>query len=208
MHNQFNSFIFVATRTIAARYMAKTKQLLIDAAREVFARLGVTRTTMNDIAEASNKGRRTLYTYFKSKEDVYMAVVSQELELLNVRLKQLMKTKLSPEEKLIEFIYTHLSTIDEIITNNGSLQADFFSDIKEVQQVRLRTDVQEMRMLRQLLTEGVEQGCFVDIDVEMATTIIFYSIRGLEVPYTKESVAERMQQRREHIANFIIKGLK
>ena len=188
--------------------MAKTKQLLIDAAREVFARLGVTRTTMNDIAEASNKGRRTLYTYFKSKEDVYMAVVSQELELLNVRLKQLMKTKLSPEEKLIEFIYTHLSTIDEIITNNGSLQADFFSDIKEVQQVRLRTDVQEMRMLRQLLTEGVEQGCFVDIDVEMATTIIFYSIRGLEVPYTKESVAERMQQRREHIANFIIKGLK
>jgi hypothetical protein len=42
----------------------------------------------------------------------------------------------------------------------------------------------------------------------MATTIIFYSIRGLEVPYTKESVAERMQHRREHIANFIIKGLK
>ncbi len=188
--------------------MAKTKQLLIDAAREVFARLGVARTTMNDIAEASNKGRRTLYTYFKSKEDVYMAVVSQELELLMVRLKQLMKSKLSPEEKLIEFIFTHLSTTDEIIRNNGSLQADFFSDIKEIQQVRMRTDVQEMRMLRQILNEGIEQGCFVDVDVEMATTIIFYAIRGLEVPYTKESVADRMQQRREHIANFIIKGLK
>lgn len=188
--------------------MAKTKQLLIDAARDVFARIGVARATMNDIAEASGKGRRTLYTYFKSKEDVYMAVVSQELELLMVRLKQLMKTKLSPEEKLIEFIYTHLSTTDEIITHNGSLQADFFSDIKEIQQVRLRTDVQEMRMLRQLLTEGVEKGCFEPMDVEMATTIIFYAIRGLEVPYTKESVAERMHQRREHIANFIIKGLK
>lgn len=188
--------------------MAKTKQLLIDAARGVFARIGVARATMNDIAEASGKGRRTLYTYFKSKEDVYMAVVSQELELLMVRLKQLMKTKLSPEEKLIEFIYTHLSTTDEIITHNGSLQADFFSDIKEIQQVRLRTDVQEMRMLRQLLTEGVEKGCFEPMDVEMATTIIFYAIRGLEVPYTKESVAERMQQRKENIANFILKGLK
>lgn len=188
--------------------MGKTKQLLIDAAREVFAKMGVNRTTMNDIAEASNKGRRTLYTYFKSKEDVYMAVVSQELDVLTMRLKQLMKAKLSPEEKLIEFIYTHLSTIDEIIQHNGTLQADFFSDIKEVQQVRLRTDVQEMRMLRQLLSEGVQQGCFIDIDIDMATTIIFYAIRGLEVPYTKEWVAERMQQRRENIAKFILKGLK
>ena len=63
-------------------------------------------------------------------------------------------------------------------------------------------------MLRQLLTEGVEKGCFEPMDVEMATTIIFYAIRGLEVPYTKESVAERMHQRKEHIANFILKGLK
>ena len=188
--------------------MAKTRQILIDAARSVFAKLGVAKATMNDIAEASNKGRRTLYTYFKSKEDVYMAVVSQELELLTVRLKQLMKSKLSPEEKLIEFIYTHLTTTGEIIAYNGTLQADFFSDIKEIQQVRLRTDVQEMRMLRELLAEGVEKGSFVNIDIEMATTIIFYAIRGLEVPYTKESIAERMQQRREHIAQFILKGLK
>ena len=89
--------------------MGKTRQLLINAARDVFAQLGVKRTTMNDIDEASNKGRRTLYTYFKSKEDVYMAVVSQELELLMVRLKQLMKTKLSPEEKLIEFL-SHINS--------------------------------------------------------------------------------------------------
>ena len=83
-----------------------------------------------------------------------------------------------------------------------------FNDIKEVQQVRLRADVQELRMLRQILTEGVKQGSFIDMDIEMASTIIFYSLRGLEAPYTKESIAERMQQRREYIANFILKGLK
>ena len=91
--------------------MGKTRQLLINAARDVFAQLGVKRTTMNDIAEASHKGRRTLYTYFKSKEEVYEAVVAQELDVLLVRLKQLMNKNLLHEEKLIEFIYTHLSTI-------------------------------------------------------------------------------------------------
>lgn len=188
--------------------MGKTRQLLINAARDVFAQLGVKRTTMNDIAEASNKGRRTLYTYFKSKEEVYEAVVAQELDVLIDQLKKLMNTPMSPEKKLIEFIFTHLTTIDQIIHNNGSLRADFFNDIKEVQQVRLRADVQELRMLREILTEGIQKRLFVELDVEMASTIIFYSIRGLEAPYTKESVAERMQQRREYIANFILKGLE
>ena len=50
--------------------ISKTRNLLVDVARQLFARNGVDDTTMNDIALASKKGRRTLYTYFKSKEDM------------------------------------------------------------------------------------------------------------------------------------------
>ena len=50
--------------------ISKTRNLLVDVARQLFARNGVDDTTMNDIALASKKGRRTLYTYFKSKEDI------------------------------------------------------------------------------------------------------------------------------------------
>ena len=48
--------------------MTKTKDILIDVARRLFAKNGLEGTTMNDIAVESNRGRRTLYTYFKSKE--------------------------------------------------------------------------------------------------------------------------------------------
>ena len=51
----------------------KTRAKLVDVARQLFAKKGVEDTTMNDIAQASKKGRRTLYTYFKSKEQIYMA---------------------------------------------------------------------------------------------------------------------------------------
>ena len=47
--------------------VSKTKAKLVDVARQLFAKMGVENTTMNDIALASKKGRRTLYTYFKSK---------------------------------------------------------------------------------------------------------------------------------------------
>ena len=63
--------------------VSKTKAKLVDVARQLFAKMGVENTTMNDIALASKKGRRPLYTYFKSKEDIYLAVVESELDILS-----------------------------------------------------------------------------------------------------------------------------
>ena len=63
--------------------ISKTRQKLVDVARQLFAKNGMENTTMNDIAIASGKGRRTLYTYFKSKEDIYFAVIECELERLS-----------------------------------------------------------------------------------------------------------------------------
>ena len=62
--------------------VSKTRDVLVDVARQLFARMGFHNTTMNDIAQASQKGRRTLYTYFKNKDDVFDAVVEAELDKL------------------------------------------------------------------------------------------------------------------------------
>lgn len=73
--------------------VSKTRAKLVDVARQLFAKKGVDDTTMNDIAVASKKGRRTLYTYFKSKEDIYMAVVESELEMLSDAMEQVAKKR-------------------------------------------------------------------------------------------------------------------
>ena len=46
--------------------VVKTRDKLIEVARQLFANKGVENTTMDDIANASAKGRRTIYTYFKN----------------------------------------------------------------------------------------------------------------------------------------------
>ena len=68
--------------------VSKTKAKLVDVARQLFAKMGVENTTMNDIALASKKGRRTLYTYFKSKDEIYLAVVESELDILSDMMKE------------------------------------------------------------------------------------------------------------------------
>ncbi|MBO4397389.1 MAG: helix-turn-helix transcriptional regulator, partial [Bacteroidaceae bacterium] len=80
--------------------MIKTRNLLVDTARLIFAKKGFESTTMNDIAQASGKGRRTLYTYFSSKEEIYVAVIESELERLSERMESVARQEMSPEKKM------------------------------------------------------------------------------------------------------------
>ncbi|GHT09518.1 hypothetical protein AGMMS49525_18500 [Bacteroidia bacterium] len=75
-----------------------TKNTLIDVARRLFAKTGIENTTMNDIALASQRGRRTLYTYFKSKDDIYHAVIESELNQVYESLEEVVDKEM-PTDK-------------------------------------------------------------------------------------------------------------
>ena len=163
--------------------ISKTRQKLVDVARQLFAKNGFENTTMNDIAISSGKGRRTLYTYFKSKEEVYYAVIESELDRLSDKLDEVAAKKIRPQEKIIELIYTHLSMIKETVVRNGNLRAEFFRNIWMVEKQRKNFDEDEIELFRKVYSEGKAEGEF-DIDnVELVADITHYCIKGLEVPY-------------------------
>lgn len=163
--------------------VSKTRQKLVEVARQLFAKNGIANTTMNDIAIASGKGRRTLYTYFKSKEDVYLAVIESELERLSDKLDEVAAKKTRPQEKIIELIYTHLNSIKETVVRNGNLRAEFFRNIWTVEKVRKNFDDEEIKLFRKVYAEGKAEGEF-DIDnVDLVADITHYCIKGLEVPF-------------------------
>ncbi len=163
--------------------ISKTRQKLIDIARQLFAKNGVANTTMNDIAVASGKGRRTLYTYFNSKEEVYSAVIESELERLSDKLDEVAAMKMRPLDKVIELIYTHLSMIRETVVRNGNLRAEFFRNIWMVEKVRKKFDDYEIDLFRKVYLEGKADGEFDIDDVNLVADITHYCIKGLEVPF-------------------------
>ena len=170
----------------------KTRAKLVDVARQLFAKKGVEDTTMNDIAQASKKGRRTLYTYFKSKEQIYMAVVESELEMLSTQMEKAASKPVSPDKKILELIMTHLDAIKMVVYRNGTLRADFFRDIWRVEAMRKEFDRKETALFRRVLHEGKEQKLF-DIDnVEITADILHYCIKGIEVPYIRGQIGEEL----------------
>lgn len=172
--------------------VSKTRAKLVDVARQLFAKKGVDDTTMNDIAVASKKGRRTLYTYFKSKEDIYMAVVESELEMLSDAMEQVAKKDITPDGKILKLIETHLDSIKMVVYRNGTLRAGFFRNIWRVEAVRKNFDAKEIKLFKQVLAEGKDKGIF-DIDnVDIIADIVHYCIKGIEVPYIRGQIAEEL----------------
>jgi len=151
--------------------ISKTRQKLVDVARQLFAKNGIANTTMNDIAKASGKGRRTLYTYFKSKDDVYYAVIESELERLSDKLDEVAAKNISPQDKIIELIYTHLSMIKETVMRNGNLRAEFFRNIWMVEKARKNFDEDEIELFRKVYSDAKEDGDFDIFDFNMGCPV-------------------------------------
>lgn len=168
--------------------ISKTRQKLVEVARELFATKGIEATTMNDIAASSGKGRRTLYTYFRSKEDIYYAVIEGELEYISEEMEKVIQMDVSPEKKIVLVIYKHLGLIADIVKRNGNLNAEFFSDIKQVERARRKFDIEEINTLRSILHEGVNRGTFEVDSINFCADVIHYAVKGIEVPYIYDRV--------------------
>lgn len=189
--------------------VSKTRKKLIEVARLLFARKGYESTTMNEIAQVSQKGRRTLYTYFSSKKEIYDAVIASELESLYAQLLAVTERDISADGKLILFAFTRLEAVKQVVQRNGTLRADFFRNIWQVENVRKEFDMKEIGFLRNILQEGVEQKIFVINDVPRTAQLLHYGLKGLEVPVIRGVLDLNInsKQDRDVISNLIFRGL-
>ena len=189
--------------------ISKTKKDLIDVARQLFAKKGVENTTMNDIAEASHRGRRTLYTYFRSKQDIYKAVIESELSVLYARLEEVVRREIRADEKLLLLAFTRLNAIKEVVTRNGTLRADFFRYIWQVEYVRKVFDKNETHYLESILQDGLDKGVFQMADVRKTAELLHYAFKGLEVPVIRGTMKldYNKKEDRDIISNLVFKGL-
>lgn len=187
----------------------QTKDHIVDVAREVFARKTLANTTMNDLAKAADVSRRTLYLYFKNKEDVYYSVIERELELLSYKMEAVSRRSLSPEKKLIEMVYTRLESVKEAVQRNGNLRAYFFRDIWQVEKARKGFDRNEIELFEKVLQEGVTKGEFAVDNIEIAAQLIHFCLKGVEVPYIRGNIGPGMdvRSRKRTIAAIIFGAL-
>jgi AcrR family transcriptional regulator len=173
--------------------------------------MGVDGTTMNDIAQAARKGRRTVYTYFKNKKEIYNEVVETEVEQIYRMMDEVVVKEMPADEKLQRFIYARLNAVRAVVVRNGTLRAKFFRDIWRVEKARKDFDRREIELLTRILSDGVKEGVFSMPDPNITALTLHYMLKGLEVPYIRGVMGETVMarvRRRENVLNLIFNGIK
>ncbi len=190
--------------------VSKTREKLIEVARQLFLNKGVENTTMNDIAAASDKGRRTIYTYFKNKKEIYNAVVEQQSEILVKELRDIALSSLPPVEKLRKYLTSRFHLLVEVNPRSDRSRYFFNREHKRIERIHRMALAKELEILKALLSEGMASGdydphqaaSFPAVEVVMTQAVDYINLRDSLAPLGISG-----SDLRDRIVNFLVTAL-
>lgn len=155
---------------------------IVDAAENVFFAKGFNSATMDDVAEKAEFSKRTLYVYFRSKEQLYFEIMLRGYRLLNgIYEKTIEKSALKTGiekikllgKTLIDFNNNHPEYFKAIMDyENGEM--DFNTDDKSIEEC-YREGEKLLDFLKVAINEGIKEGTILEGIDEIKTSLILWS---------------------------------
>ena len=151
---------------------------MLEAASGLFGTSGYDAVQMDDVARAAGVGKPTLYRYFGSKEELFLEVLGEVLQQLELRLEEVAARPLPPPESLalmmrtlVDTLARHTEPLRLIAGDNPGLAH------------RLRAAFRNRRrpileVLRRVLERGMANGDFRRLDLEVTPALLLGMIRG------------------------------
>ncbi len=184
------------------------RNYIVKVALSVFGRLGFAKTTMSDIAIAAKKGRRTIYQYFKNKDEVYKAVIEDETEKLISQLLPIIESDRSPGDKLKQYFMLRVKIIFRLSDQNQAIKYGFLNDYKRIERIRHLFDDRDYKLTIRILREGIDKGVFHPENVELTAKNIGMAARSLERECISLNYNQACKKQMEHFIQLIIQGLQ
>ena len=135
---------------------------------------------MNDIAKAANKSRRTVYTYFQSKEELLEASIEMEVKKISAAVTKVAMSDLPADKKIIKLVFVRLQMTRNIVRRNGCLHNDY---ILIVEHIRKSFDTKEIALFRHIISEGNQKGIFSSESPDLAARFLHFCLKGIEIPF-------------------------
>jgi len=185
----------------------EAKAKIIDIACNIFSRFGFKKTTMEEIALASRKGKSSIYYYFNSKEEIFKAVVEKEVGELRSELHKKIEDIEDPIERLKVYITVRMRKLNKLINFYTALKSDYLSHLEFIEEIRKSYDLDEVRVVTGIIQEGIERGKFSVDDPYLSAVAIVTAMKGLEVPLFISKEHGNFEDRLENIMNFLFYGI-
>jgi len=157
------------------------KHKIVGIASSVFSKFGFKKATMDDIAKAAGMGKSSIYYYFKSKEEIFEAVVKKEAHALSLELeKNVIDVNDNPKDKIRNYVFIRMKYLKEMVNFYEALKNDYLANLTFTERIRRKYDKEEESTINKILEEGVDQGIFKLSNTKFAAMALVTFLKGLE----------------------------
>ncbi len=183
------------------------RKLIIDNAQEIFSRFGLKKTTVDDIAATINKAKSSIYYYFKSKEEIYEAVIEKEADILRIEiLKEINKCE-TPQDKIRAYVLTRMKMFHKLANFYTAFQKEYIENYSFINNIRTKYDIEELEIISKILDEGIKKYNLQIKDVGLTAFAILTAMKGFEFPWTIEKDIKRIEDDINCLLDILFYGL-
>jgi TetR/AcrR family transcriptional regulator len=196
-----------------------SRELLLAAAREVFARRGLEGARVDDIAMRAGVNKQLVYHHFGNKDDLYREVLRLVYDEIRARERALDLGRLEPEaamRRLIKFSFDYLAETRDfvaLLTDENIHGGRHVADIVGLQDLHSPL----IAVIGEVLGRGREAGVFrggldpqqVYISIAGLAFFYFQNIHTLSAIFGRNfDTAEAIATRRAHVVDLVMHGLR
>jgi|ERR1051325_4859489 len=183
---------------------------ILEAARRVFARKGFDQATVEEIAEAAEVAKGTVYLYFDSKRAIYLAALRQGVEALYERTKEEIAKPTSARERLRVFIEVRLHYFDA----NRDFFKIYYSELANIFSFPSQLDPslqafynRQAKILETVLKDGVQRGEIRPVSAGPTAFAIYDLIRGVIARRLLDGSKNSEQDEADFLLDLVWKGI-
>ncbi len=186
----------------------EVREQIVQTARLVFARYGYKKTALEDIAREAKKGKSTIYYYFKSKDDIFKAVIDAEAEIRVNAIDAEISGIEDPIQKLKTYIYIRMLTLKVVVNYYEAIKNDLLDHLYFVNNLRKDHLEAEVKRVNLMLQKGIENGVFRIQNPELTAKTIVTALHGFEVPLIVKNVSDDdIQKSVDEMLNILFFGI-
>ncbi|URZ08658.1 TetR/AcrR family transcriptional regulator [Clostridium felsineum] len=187
------------------------KSELMDAAEKLFATVGYNKTSVSDIVKKISVAQGTFYYYFKSKEDIFIAIFARKSDIIFSKIKRELENEQSNAmDKLIKAVKIYIkgkskkSDIDDKLIEALHLEENAGLHYRTI----IYTIKTHLPLFADIIKQGVNEGLFNTEYPEAVAELLITQINFTLDPGVFRLDMETMLNKSEALINIIEKVLE
>ena len=181
---------------------------ILNAAKKLFTNYGFKRVSMDEIASEAGVTKKTVYTYFSSKEELLKYCIKEELQNMRKIIENVESKKLDFMETVHQVIYNLLK-----YKKNCKFLKMLFKESEILKNEQLKenlkiVDKEIQNYIRKQLELAIQNDKIELQNIDITTFLIYKMYIALMIDWNEDYKKLDEKEIADNILHFLVNGLK